>query len=545
MTPVHVPPLRPYTGRLLVLAAYAATATHCTTSSPPSAPVPRSAAFVVLASGEANRVLADALEIAAATLAGEPTRFHVRRGIDLATSAGESPVNAVHQCGSDRACLGELASDWNVDELVIGRVIERDNQVAVQYLALQRGDGALRGQVQVAVESLTDLATTLSTHFAAVFGVEPLALASTPLDSQPLGSCRMVNGEARVRRAATLAWEPLVDGAALYAGDIVETAAGEVEISYASGASGTVAAHSLLVLEKSAEPGAAKEQVALRTGSFSGSGSGLVVRTAAGDPIALAARESGQPVEYRIGVRDGGALEVAVRKGEATLRAAGGKTVQLRAGQAQDVAAGALSGTVAQLPDFPRLVSPGIDATVERYDGLEVDLSWAPVGAATAYRLQIASDQSFGRPSVDTRITIPPYSFVPQSEGTYHWRVASIAEDGRQGEYGFVRRLYVVAEQIPDLLVAPPDGATIKFDGHAVRFVTFSWRAAVPPAPYRLVITRDAKLAEKPVLVIETTSQNVMTRKLEPGDYHWGVYVERDGRSRPIFRTPRHLTIND
>ncbi len=506
---------------------------------------PRTAAFVVLAANDADKVLADALEREAGRLAAGAPTFVLRTTAALSTT-DEQTTATVARCGADKACLGALATVWEVDELVVCRLLTRPPGLVLQYLALRRGDGALLRSAQDATPDRAGLEARLAASYQQIFGVVPQARSrAAAVAPGEIARCETLAGVARVRRATTLTWEPLVPGAPLYVGDVLETTDGEVVIAYRSGAMGTLAPRSLLVLESGAGTAGVGEQVSLRAGGFSGRGAGLRVRQGDDEAVAITASDATEPLEYRIGVRDGGALEVALRKGKGTLRAASGATVTLQAGEAQDIAAGVLRGTVAKLADFPRLISPGIDATVERIEELAVELRWAAVPKVTTYRLQVATDQSFVHPLVDEQVRAPPYSFLPPTEGTYHWRIASLGTDGRLGEYGFVRRLYVVAEQIPDLLIAPPDDATLAFGGKAVRFVTFSWRAAVPPAPYRLVVTPDPELTEEPALSIVTTSQNVMTRQLEPGIYYWGVFIERTGREKPIFQHARRLTLTD
>jgi len=74
----------------------------------------------------------------------------------------------------------------------------------------------------------------------------------------------------------------------------------------------------------------------------------------------------------------------------------------------------------------------------------DFQLRWSLVSDAESYRLQIAKDQSFDQILIDEKIDDGLSSEMEfDRSGRYFWRVASIAVDGEQGEFGVVSPLVV------------------------------------------------------------------------------------------------------
>lgn len=57
-------------------------------------------------------------------------------------------------------------------------------------------------------------------------------------------------------------------------------------------------------------------------------------------------------------------------------------------------------------------------------------VQWYPALGAASYRVQIASDDTFSSPVVDTTVTDPQLEISSLAPGTYSWQVTSIAADG-------------------------------------------------------------------------------------------------------------------
>jgi len=74
----------------------------------------------------------------------------------------------------------------------------------------------------------------------------------------------------------------------------------------------------------------------------------------------------------------------------------------------------------------------------------DFQLRWSLVPDAESYRLQIAKDQAFNQILIDEQVNGGRSSAVEfDRSGRYFWRVASIAVDGEQGEFGVVSPLMV------------------------------------------------------------------------------------------------------
>ncbi|HEY7497795.1 MAG TPA: C39 family peptidase [Vicinamibacterales bacterium] len=63
------------------------------------------------------------------------------------------------------------------------------------------------------------------------------------------------------------------------------------------------------------------------------------------------------------------------------------------------------------------------------------DLTWYPIAGAARYRVQLASDRSFGSTLLDQTVDQPPVRAPALAPGTYVWRVQAIAADGTAAEY--------------------------------------------------------------------------------------------------------------
>ncbi|HUP59778.1 MAG TPA: serine/threonine-protein kinase [Thermoanaerobaculia bacterium] len=125
--------------------------------------------------------------------------------------------------------------------------------------------------------------------------------------------------------------------------------------------------------------------------------------------------------------------------------------------------------TTTPLPSPPRLLWP---ADIGMVDPPNLNLDWALLRDAAAYRVQVAGDGAFQEIIADVRPGVPPAVIPVKGGRVYHWRVASIDSAGRQGEYSPSRRAVVTAAA-PILLT--PDGAVFR------ETVTLEWEP-VPEA---------------------------------------------------------------
>jgi hypothetical protein len=513
-------------------------------------------ALFLTSKNPADASTAVAVTDALQALAGGVDRLTVVAGTALHERLGTDPNEAITGCGAQLSCITALGADADVDAILVGRLGTTGGATRIQFLGVETGSEIIDRRVQLEIASLHDLDPALRERFEPLFGVPlpPAGPAAEPepeaAQQPPIARCGMAVGVVRIRPAETLEWEPLTEGRALHVGDVIETGdAANARVDYVSGKQLEIAPGSVVAIDA---PGGAErtEQISIRAGTVRGvvdEGQGeILVRAPDGEHVTLAPEAGSGKLAYRVGVRKGKTLEVAVREGRGLVRGAAGETTTLAAGSAQDVARGKLIGRAVELPDFPRLVSPGVDATVGYRNQMSLSLKWKPVSGAAGYHVQVADDQSFQHLRVDELSGATRWIFEPPAAGTYYWRVATHGRrGGRESEFGFSRRVYVTpGETRLDLLVAPADGSVLEFPANQPRFVTFTWRAAVPPAPYVLLVSEYEDIRHKPTVRITTKAQEVMTRQIPPGYYYWGVYVQRGKTFNPIFKTPRKLTVS-
>lgn len=91
---------------------------------------------------------------------------------------------------------------------------------------------------------------------------------------------------------------------------------------------------------------------------------------------------------------------------------------------------------------------PGVEAPAAgaEYQGGTVAARWLRVSDAVRYRMQVAGEPGFAAPLVDRQVEGVEHN-VELAYGTYHFRVASVAADGFQGEW---------SDPVSFTLVVPP-----------------------------------------------------------------------------------------
>lgn len=363
-----------------------------------------------------------------------------------------------------------------------------------------------------------------------------------------IATVAMLTGDVRVRARLSSAWETASAGLVLYPGDQLQAASGaRAQVEFRSGSQLVVEPGSIVMIEAEPTAAAAIGRVDLRGGVVRGTltastTGGLAIGTPDGSSVLLRPVPGVGDVGYRVKLGEGGTVEVAVTRGRASLTTRDGRSELLERDQARDVRASAFVGDTVPLPDFPELLNPGIDATVIFSPGLEIEMSWSPVPTGSKYMVQVARDQSFLDLAAEAGTTDTRWRFAAPQPDTYFWRVAALNEAGREGEFGYARRLIVTSERAQDLLVAPPDNAIVVWHPHNHPSVKFSWRAVEPPTPYRIVIAKGSDL-KRVVLSEEVHDQTFETQALEPGRYYWGVFAERGEARTRLFRAPRKLVV--
>ena len=76
-----------------------------------------------------------------------------------------------------------------------------------------------------------------------------------------------------------------------------------------------------------------------------------------------------------------------------------------------------------------------------------VDLSWGSVPDATAYVLQVASDDAFQHIVAEKVLTQTSFSWHTDSAGFYYWRVSGVDKDGDRGPFSEFNTFLIKAER--------------------------------------------------------------------------------------------------
>ena len=134
--------------------------------------------------------------------------------------------------------------------------------------------------------------------------------------------------------------------------------------------------------------------------------------------------------------------------------------------------------------------------------------------------------------------------------GTYVWRVSSLDDQGREGEFGFARRFMVYAPRAAapapmeeaQVTALPADFGIFKVASLPTS-VELSWTGG--RQPYRVVVARRPGL-DKAVLVEKTLADSSVTIPiLKQGVYYWGVFtLSTGGKQRALLSATRRFIIS-
>ena len=351
-----------------------------------------------------------------------------------------------------------------------------------------------------------------------------------------VATCAEAAGSVDLRRKGDPRWEPVAIGAAFRERDWVRTGASAfARIRFAAGGFLDLHERTTIIVDTA---------ITVDSGSLvgvaEGGGAPIVVKAADGSEARIVTAAGAPAAEFRLTAGADSSLEIAVTRGSVDVTA-GGEGRTIAAGEASDLGKDRTSAVV-KLLGFPRSIQPGVDARFLFAPAMKIDLTWKPVTKAARYHVQVARDTEFRELVLDTDAPKPVGGFLPDAVGVYVWRVAAVDADGRLGEFGFVRRMYLEAEPPRELLVGPTDGAKIGFSDDGVH-VTFSWKSSSETEKYRLVIGAGADPTVDTVASMITQGQQIDVRTLGEGSYSWGVYAIHDKVETPIFLAPRQLTI--
>ncbi|MFT7721403.1 MAG: FecR domain-containing protein [Roseateles sp.] len=163
---------------------------------------------------------------------------------------------------------------------------------------------------------------------------------------------------------------------------------------------------------------------------------------------------------------------------------------------------------LAARPEPPFIQSPPPSATV--YGERAVALAWTRNTAAPRVRLQVARDAGFADKVLDT----PPLDGngrqLDLPFGVYHWRIASVAADGRSGPFGDPQTF----ELKPPPPAPPPAASEVEGDQLKLR-----WRADPGVAHYELEWAGDDAFAGDGVQRFQAAQPELVLPKPPPGRY--------------------------
>ncbi len=361
----------------------------------------------------------------------------------------------------------------------------------------------------------------------------------------------VASGEVSHRGAQTLRWRAAAKGIDLRHRDAIKTGSGSgAVVAFLQGGKLDIGEQALVVIEapatETAPPGshaagaAQRPVVNVQRGVVRGRvepGASLTVRTADGRQARIVAGGT-EAATFRVSVKQGGRLEVAVLKGGARVDV-GGKSARLKGGELVDVVGKRVSQPTRLLP-YPELVAPAVDARL--HAGARLQLAWKPVPGAALYRVQVSRSLGFEQRDVDSKLTVAEF-VLPElrPQKMYVWRVSSIDASGHEGEFGFARRFHVLSTSEEQAgLLSPPNNAGIQYVKQ-IKPITFRWKGAAER--FELVVSRGRRLA-RAVVRRRTRAHSLTISDLKRGVYYWGVYsLGAEGQRRALVGKPHRLVI--
>jgi hypothetical protein len=344
-----------------------------------------------------------------------------------------------------------------------------------------------------------------------------------------------INGDVRVQHLnAPGAAEALGSGMVLNAGDIVIAARqSSAVLRFADGARVLVRPDSELRLERLTKSGStAQTQLELRQGSVDSS----VPPTNARPADAAARRYQIRTPVANLGVRgtefrtrlDGERTHVEVLEGRVATAAAG-------AGLLVDGGFGAVlaPGSAAAVPRLlPLLGAPDLSNAARRVERLPLQLGWAALDGAVAYRAQVTQPDESQRLVLDGRFAQAAARFADDlPDGRYALRVRAVDGNGLEGRDAKID-FTLKARPEPPFIERPRSGMNAYDEA-----VDFAWTRHAGAARYRLQIADNPGF--DPSLVDRADIADTQARILLPlGHYSWRLAsIRADGDQGPFGDT--------
>jgi hypothetical protein len=167
------------------------------------------------------------------------------------------------------------------------------------------------------------------------------------------------------------------------------------------------------------------------------------------------------------------------------------------------------------LPPLP--LAPALG---ERLYQPQANFSWTAVADARGYLLQVAPTPEFKNGLIERRLPPVVQHQETLDEGEWHWRLASLDENGQVHLFSPHR-----AFRIQPLPVPPAGGQSQASSGDGK--VHFTWGAVRGADSYGLEVSKDSA-----VVVSKEAKDTAVAAPLEPGKYNWRVRgLEADGQA--------------
>jgi len=274
-------------------------------------------------------------------------------------------------------------------------------------------------------------------------------------------------GKVEVQRANRATWESARAGMALFEGDFLKTGGnGVADVMASDGTMYRIKPETLFEVHRtraapagSGEEGMRRSEIKFIVGTVdvnTGEGSRSIVRTDA--VTADIAQRSSVGLDVDAARNTG----VSAFRGSAELSTGTGARVTLGERERTVASTSGIAPKV-RLPEPPRQLAPDENVTLDARKKEPIVLRWTSVKDAGRYRLQIAQSRLFVPDSIVADLsdrTRPEASVTVNDEGSFYWRVATIARgSGLVSEWSAARRFKVLSPTgragVPD--TTPPD----------------------------------------------------------------------------------------
>ena len=213
--------------------------------------------------------------------------------------------------------------------------------------------------------------------------------------------------------------------------------------------------------------------------------------------------------------------QVEVVAGTVNVTGDAGKLV-LAAGFGTVVDKGAAPAPAVRLLPAPSLVAPA--NTMRR---LPLELRWARVPGAKAYRVLVSHPGENSVPVMDVRLTHHRFSTSSLPDGEYRVRVRAIDAaglDGEESEVGFL----LDARPLPPVAVMPPAGGTVRTTA-----VNFEWSTPPRVSGYHFQLSSDRQFKALAADEKNLGKTRLELPSLQPGTWYWRVASTFGGEQGP------------